>query len=187
MSKARIIVSEITLTKSGQVKHFQIKLPDNVEKIVAIETDVFISTPFELPGTVSNPNDPAGTVGHEIRSDYLNWKQKHNPAAGKLTLQSLEKANIFFHDWVKLVELGGGVKDLTEGIYVVNPYSLLTKSSPKKVNVPIETTLINAMYRDYIGANLARDLNYKVKVFVWILTKENDKGLQFEFLKQEEE
>jgi hypothetical protein len=42
MSKKQILVTEITITKAGQIKLFQIKLPKNAKRIIAIDTDVML-------------------------------------------------------------------------------------------------------------------------------------------------
>lgn len=60
MKRARLIVKEIQITKQGEIKNFQIKLPKNVKRIVAIETDVRIESRIE--GTTDQPSNgtPAG-------------------------------------------------------------------------------------------------------------------------------
>ncbi|MBI3518061.1 MAG: hypothetical protein HY062_01720 [Bacteroidetes bacterium] len=42
MKRARLIIKEVQITKQGEIKNFQIKLPKNVKRIIAIETDVRI-------------------------------------------------------------------------------------------------------------------------------------------------
>ena len=44
MKRARLIIKEVQVTKQGEIKNFQIKLPKNVTRIIAIETDVRIDT-----------------------------------------------------------------------------------------------------------------------------------------------
>lgn len=40
MKRARLIIAEIKITKQGEIKNFQIKLPKNVKRIIAVETDI---------------------------------------------------------------------------------------------------------------------------------------------------
>jgi len=40
MKRAKLIIKEITVNKSGEIKNFQIKLPKDVKRIVAVELDV---------------------------------------------------------------------------------------------------------------------------------------------------
>jgi hypothetical protein len=42
MKRARLIIKEVQVTRQGEIKNFQIKLPKNVTRIIAIETDVRI-------------------------------------------------------------------------------------------------------------------------------------------------
>jgi hypothetical protein len=61
MKRARLIIKEVQVTKQGEIKNFQIKLPKNVKRIIAIETDVRINSRIEGNGTVDHPSD--GTNG----------------------------------------------------------------------------------------------------------------------------
>ena len=40
MIKQQVIVTQIHITKAGQLKFFQVKLPKNTKKIIGIETGV---------------------------------------------------------------------------------------------------------------------------------------------------
>lgn len=63
MKRARLIIKEIQITKQGEIKNFQIKLPKNVKRIIAIETDVRIQT--RIDGTASDhPQDGTSTGGN---------------------------------------------------------------------------------------------------------------------------
>ena len=44
MKRARLIIKEITVNKAGEIKNFQIKLPKNVKRIIAVETDVMTTS-----------------------------------------------------------------------------------------------------------------------------------------------
>ena len=61
MKRARLIIKEVKITKQGEIKNFQIKLPKNVKRIIAIETDVRIDSRIEGAGSVDHPSD--GTSG----------------------------------------------------------------------------------------------------------------------------
>ena len=51
MKRARVIIKEVKVTKQGEIKNFQIKLPKNVKRIIAVETDVRMDSPITDPGT----------------------------------------------------------------------------------------------------------------------------------------
>lgn len=174
MSRVRILVTETNITKAGQVKHFQIKLSRHAFKIVGIETDVLLKS-------------RSGKEGVAIIAKASEGRESYYNIAGKLKLQSMEKENIFFSDWVKgsifyegfkqprVFEIHKGLKDIRG------------KTLPKKVDVPVESTIINALYNDNIGKQLKQDIAYKLKVFVWIETVEHANGVAFEFLNNEKE
>lgn len=175
MSRVRILVTQTSITKAGQVKHFQIKLSKHAFKIVGIETDVFLKS--HLSKGVAEP-DPTGVVPRETVTTNT---------AGKLKLQSMEKENIFFSDWVKASVFYEGFKQPKAFEIHSGLKDIRGKTAPKKVDVPVESTIINALYHDNIGKFHKQDINYTLKVFVWIETNENQNGVTFEFLNQEKE
>lgn len=175
MSRVRILVSETSITKAGQVKHFQIKLSKHAFKIVGIETDVFLKS--KARKEVIEP-DPTGVIPRETVT---------NNTAGKLKLQSMEKENIFFSDWVKASVFYEGFKQPKAFEIRSGLRDIRGKTAPKKVDVPIESTIINALYHDNIGKFYKQDISYTLKVFVWMEVNENQNGVAFEFLNQEKE
>lgn len=172
MSRIRVLISEVSITKAGEVKHFQIKLSKHAIKIVGIETDVFLKS-----------RTPKKMLEQQPKSN-VSRTENYN-TAGKLKLQSMEKENIFFSDWVRASVFYESFKtpsafDLHQGLKDIRG-----KTAPKKVDVPIESTIINALYHDTVGKLLKQDLSYTLKVFVWIETNENANGVAFEFLNTE--
>lgn len=100
MSRVRVLVAETSITKAGQVKHFQIKLSKHAFKIVGIETDVFFKS-----RTGKEVIAPSATVEIKYKESFIPIREARREGyynvAGKLKLQSMEKENIFFSDWVK--------------------------------------------------------------------------------------
>lgn len=121
-------------------------------------------------------------------SPYLTWSPESNPVLGKLKLQSMERCNVFFEQWLHFVFYKGGIPDMSKGLFPVHPYTLNKNTEPKKVDVPNETTIINGLYEDTFGKSTKREkgLSYTVKVFVWIETEDDADGVVFDFQKQEE-
>ncbi|MBL7910078.1 MAG: hypothetical protein JNJ41_03340 [Bacteroidia bacterium] len=187
MSRVRILVTETSITKAGQVKHFQIKLSKHAFKIVGIETDVFLKSRSgkEVIAPLAMPE--IKTLETLVSAREPRRKEGYYNVAGKLKLQSMEKENIFFSDWVKAsifyeefkqpkaFEIHSGLKDIRG------------KTAPKKVDVPVESTIINALYHDNIGKFYKQDLSYTLKVFVWMEVNEQQNGVAFEFLTNEKE
>jgi hypothetical protein len=49
--------------------------------------------------------------------------------------------------------------------------------------VPNTTTVINGLFTDTMGQYFERELKYSIKVFVWVETEEESKGVDFDFQK----
>lgn len=185
MKRARVIIKEIAITKQGEIRNFQIKLPKNVKRIIAVETDVLMLSALDIP-------IPAAVgvglplPGGEAQAHYLRWTAKTNPVLGKLKLQSMERANIFFEAWLHFMYYDGGM-DERGRIFPVSPYTLNANWYPKKVFAPLETTIVKGFYEDNIGKRLATDLNYTIKVFVWVETQQDADGVLFDFQNEESE
>ncbi len=196
MSRTRILVSETAITKAEQVNFFQIKLSKHAIKIVGIETDVFVQSRFgqgvvtdpygngffPIPPQIENGIPLPAITASVALPPIINYN-----VAGKLSLQSMEKENIFFSDWVKASVFYEGFIRPTSFQLHVGLKDVRGKTAPKKVDVPVESTIINALYRDNIGKQLKQDIAYTLKVFVWMETTEDANGVAFEFLNNEKE
>lgn len=175
MRAEQILVTEVTITKAGQIKLFQIKLPKTAKRIIAVDTDIrllqtLIGVPHPgVPGVIEPASDK-GAVG-SARELIPNLDFKPSQAVGELLLQSLEKANIFYSTIVRMDEANGGFGDASAGLFPASPYVNKGKMTPKKVNLNCNTTLIQAMFKDRFGAALKADVNYTLKVFVWVEMK----------------
>ncbi len=202
-NRHRMIVHSFTIGKPEQVHHFQIRLPRNAKQVVAIDYDLFVNAIGKregvkadivvAPKVETNTNGINETVvpreqnaNGTIESDRTNHikfilDSKSNPVAGRLKLQSLEKANIFYCEWLKALEWNIGINN--NGIFPFNPFTLLNKVKPIQVEVPPQTTILNGFYEDTILKNVRENFGYKVKVFVWLEMKEDSKGVEFDFLK----
>ena len=167
--RQRMILHSFTISKAEQIQHFQIRLPRNTKQVVAIDYDIVVKSVLE------------GEVTDATNTIDFKWNGKRNPVLGRLKLQSLEKANIFYSEWLKLLEWNIGIN--ANGIFPIYPYTLLQKSVPKHVQVPPQTTMLNGFYEDVFIKELNKNFTYEVKVFVWIETTEDCKGVSYEFLK----
>ena len=142
---------------------------------MGIETDVFLKSHSDKGGTVQ---DATGAIPRETVS---------NNTAGKLKLQSMEKENIFFSDWVKASVFYEGFKQPKAFEIHSGLKDIRGKTAPKKVDVPVESTIINAIYVDTIGKFHKLDISYMLKVFVWIETNDPQNGITFEFFNNDKE
>lgn len=164
MRRVMQVVANITISRAGEWHHFQIKLPKNTLRVVGIETDVFLK-PLKDRATGNS---------------YERW-EKYN-TVGKLSLQSMEKINVFYNDWVKASVFYEDIK--TQTAFKINPFSkhIRGKTFPKQIDIPVESTTINALYKDVVGKQIKKDIAYTVKTILWIETNEEPNGIAFEFL-----
>lgn len=192
MKRARVIINEVKVTKQGEIKNFQIKLPKNVQRVIAIETDVRLESKAEgfstgeispTPKIETPPvRESSGTDADGRRSaPFLSWTLQKNPVTGKLKLKSMERTYIFYEEWLHFILFNGGIPDMTIGMFARSPVSLNKNRVPKKVDVPVTTTIVNGIYEDTLGKFLGRDITYTIKVFVWVETEEENKGIVFDF------
>jgi hypothetical protein len=183
MSRIRITVKKVKITKAGQVKNFQIKMPKNAIAIIGVDTDLFFDGRLGdiaviIPAPVLAPAKDAIAIRIAEALPKVGvsseWNISQNPLAGNIKLQSLEKANIFYSNQVWAVQFNDGIPDITTDLYAFDAFAVLQKKEPRKVDVPANTTIINGMYKDLMGAANKRDIAYTVKVFLWIETDEKE-------------
>ena len=183
MNRQRIIVTEVKITKAGQLKNFQIKMPKNAIAIVGVATDLRVDGKlregvFDILTPVVFPAKDILTIKLAEASikggNSIEWDIRQNPLAGKIKLQSLEKANIFYSDQVWAVQFNDGIGAVTDDLYAVDAFAVLQKKEPRKVNVPANTTIINGLYKDLAGASIKRDIAYTIKVLLWVETDEKE-------------
>ena len=115
---------------------------------------------------------------------YLTWTAKKNPTLGKLKLQSMECSGIFFTSWVHYINFQAGYKDTDASPFPVSPYTLNRNSVAKRVNVPGKTTLLRGSFTDSISEQLQQDITYVLKIYVWVETDEEARGIEFDFQKE---
>ena len=182
MNRARVIVKEISIQKKGEVHFFQIRFPKNVIRIRGLEYDAFMFSPLPAASTEpTNPINPDGTISEPVRTNFLKLNAQTNPMLGKLKLQSLDRSNIFFDNWLSFQHYGSGMPDMSFGLFPKSPYTLNQNPKPKSINLQCSNHLVNGMYEDNIGLRQNADLSYKVKVFVWIETAEDAAGVKYDF------
>lgn len=191
MKRARVIIKEVQVTKQGEIKNFQIKLPKNVRRVIAIETDVRVDSKVEgfstgeIKPTPKFETIPVREIGIEadgrLSAPFLSWTLQKNPVTGKLKLKSMERTYIFYEEWLHFILFNGGVPDMTMGMFARSPISLNKNRTAKKVDVPVTTTIVNGIYEDTLGKFLQHDITYTIKVFVWVETEEENKGIVFDF------
>jgi len=199
MSRARLIVKEVVIQRQGEISFFQIRLPKNATHILGIETDVLMESFLEADASSSGSGShggaggirPDGTVGGTApevnRRPFLKWGSTSNPVVGKLKLQSMDRSSIFFETWVPFVFLNASLPDMSYGLFPKSSYSLIVPGKPKPINIQCSNAIINGFFTDDIGIRKNADIKYRVKVFVWVQTTEQDNGVVFDFQRTNKE
>lgn len=168
--KEQVLITQLRITKAGQVKHFQVKLPKNVIRIIGIEMS------FRLIHGLSI--DETGTgLAPVLELPRFFSPFKSNRFIGELKLQSCEEANIFYATHLQTDEnIGAG--DFSQNDYwKARTFTHQSKTEEDIVIVDADTTIIQGIYKDRIGEINNTDVEYKVNVYVWVeIEEEGDKS-----------
>mgnify|MGYP001611593418 CR=1 FL=1 len=170
MIQEQVIITPILITKAGQVKHFQIKLPKTAKRIIGIELGGRLIPVPKTDGT--NPKttnevtvtQPQATIpaGNDRPTAF-----KRNAVAGELKLQSCEEANIFYAGHLQS-DNNMGYGDFSQNAFwKVNPFTHQGMSFEEVVIVDAESTMIQGVYKDRLGEQQETNINYLLNVYLW--------------------
>jgi hypothetical protein len=125
------------------------------------------------------------TYERKQNGSSLSWSSSGNLILGKLKLKSMERTNIFYEEWVRFIKFDAGIPDFLTQVYTYNPLSLNRNKMSKKVDVPIETTVIQGIFESAIGEAQKERFNIalKIKIMIWVETDEDANGIEFDFQK----
>ena len=169
MMKEQVILTKISIKRQGERKHFQIKLPKNTKFIIGIEYGVRWIDKTDVVVVIHAPKvEAAVKVASEERKVYF----KRNQLIGELKLQSCEEANWFYSTDVFVADANIKYGDFSQAGFPVNDFTHGNKRTEEIVKVDAESTIIQGWYLDAIGKTSKTDINYEVKVYVWINVEE---------------
>jgi hypothetical protein len=186
MMQEQVIVTPIKITKAGQVKHFQIKLPSNAKHIIGIEiggkflADTKAKVGLEIvpptnpaaDGTNGQPTKENGVTQNPVRDVIVGNENsrglfKRNTLVGELKLQSCEEANIFYAGYLQ-VDNNMAYGDFTQNrFWKANNFTHQQQSFEDTVIVDADSTMIQGFYKDSLGEQRKQDVSYQVNVYVW--------------------
>ncbi len=149
---------DFLITKPSEIYHFQIKLPRNVKRVLAIDYDVFMKD------------------GLIIEDEVV-----LNPSLGRIKLQSMEGSHVFYSDWINALDFQQSIN--VESTYPFKADTWQYKTEPKKVRVQSKTTIIKGIYEDRLIKILNKPFTYQIKIDIWFQTQEESNGVEFGFLK----
>lgn len=155
MIKQRIIATKISITRKGEVKFFQVKIPFDAKIITGIETGMRLQS-FE---------DPGRPIGYA------------NSLIGELKLQGSDDSNIFYATNVSDYSVGERLDKVRVVDFIEeNVWTHGYKRELEQVLVDGNTTVLAGIYKDKIGKILNVNVSYDVFLYVWykFKAKKND-------------
>jgi hypothetical protein len=184
MMKEGVIIKTISIKRQGERKHFQIKLPKDTKFIIGVEYGGRLISRTEGTVEAPAPKTEAKTDAKLIEAIYSAVESgavrdekpkalfKRNQLIGELKLQSCEEANWFYAADVFANDANLNWGDFSQAGFPVNDFTHGNKRTEEIVKVDAESTIINGWYLDALGKTLKLDINYEIKVYVWINVEE---------------
>ena len=182
MMKEGVIIKTISIKRQGERKHFQIKLPKDTKFIIGVEYGGRLISRTE--GAVETPKAEVKADAILIEATYSTIESgavrdekskaffKRNQLIGELKLQSCEEANWFYATDVFVNDANLNWGDFSQAGFPVNDFTHGNKRTEEIVKVDAESTIINGWYLDALGKSQKLDINYEIKVYVWINVEE---------------
>ncbi len=162
MMKEQVMVTKISVKRQGERKHFQIKLPKNTKFLIGIECGWRL---IDKPDAISFKSQL-------IIGDHSQNLFQRSPLIGELKLQSCEESNWFYSGEVLGAEANLSYGDFSDKGFNVNDCTHGNKRTEEIVKVDAESTIIQGWYLDVLGKSQNADINYEVRVYVWINVEE---------------
>jgi len=167
MMKEEIILHREYITKLGEQKYFQIELPQDINKIIGIETGVFrYGTTNALYG--GNPAEYAG-------SDPLDplFEIVFNDPIGSLSLQAQDHPGIIYQGVARQEDWNWKWADFTQALYngIFDQYSHDRKRHEDIILTDFCTTKITGHYKDSWGSHYSNHVEYDLLIYLWIERK----------------
>jgi hypothetical protein len=182
--REEVIIQSIGITKKKEQQFFQVKLPRDTNKIIGIETGLYVEStlPVFFPYIQGNANI--------IRQNRL---------MGTLQLHSSGKPNLFYAKELFDNDINVGANEMKNVPDVIerrliepqlrkgedvpndgNNFSDFTiwSHGTKREEDPIDVCgcqLINGQFKDTVGEYYNINIKYRVILYIWIERKVNDK------------
>lgn len=187
MIKRRIIATKISITKQGEIKFFQVKIPFDAKVIIGIETAMRLKTFRAAPvPNIPVPGDnPYGNIvafneggspgqsvngftGFGVISPPPPVIATRNSLVGELKLQSSDDSNVFYATNVSDHSVNEGLDKAPSVNFIVeNVWTHGYKRKLEKVLVDGNTTVLAGLYKDRLGEMLKSDISYDVFLYLW--------------------
>ncbi len=172
MIREQVVVTSIRITKPGQVKHFQVKLPKNTTRIIGVELGGRSLALSNDDGTLPHATEAVKmelvkAVPFEVTAEVKSPLFKRSLLVGEIKLQSCEEANIFY-----AADLQGdnniGYGDFSQNLsWTPTAFTHQTQAFEERVIVDGNSTIIQGVYKDRYSEQTKLTPNYIVNLYVW--------------------
>ncbi|MFL5763882.1 MAG: hypothetical protein ACJ77K_08080 [Bacteroidia bacterium] len=181
MTREQVVITQVRITKAGQVKHFQVKLPKNAKRIIGVELSArgLLNDRASLvaaPPKIEPVREVIGTYADGAATGVEGSKAsaffQRNILIGEVKLQSCEEANLFYAGYLQL-DQNLSLGDFSQSrFWTPSVFTHQAQSFEEVVIVDAESTIIQGICRDQVGEQNKTDYNYLISVYVWIEIEE---------------
>ena len=158
MIREQVIVTTLSIKKAGQVKHFQVKLPQNTKRVIGVEMGVRWVTERIVPILTAEPK--------------IQLAIKQNQVIGEVKLQSCDEANVFYAGQI-ITDENRSYGDFSKKAgWKPSEMTHQNQQLEDTVIVDGKSTILQGMYQDVYAKQLATVPDYKARIYVWIEREE---------------
>lgn len=161
MREEQAVIEIIPVSRQGEIKNFQVKVPMNANAVIGIETGIRMGNSAG-GGAIPPPAKIPPPLPERVEA------RGQQSVAGELKLQSSGKPNVFY---------GTLVRDPFAGEDFSNPllmpgfserdWAFGYKKEMEKLTVDASTTIITGFYKDNLGESTGRDTAYEIFLAIW--------------------
>ena len=171
MIQEQVIITPIIITKAGQVKPFQIKLPKTAKRIIGVELGGRLLVTAKEKEVIQKAaaTSEFQTEIHAVSAVEQNRESyfKRSTVIGELKLQSCEEANIFYSGYLQS-DNNMGYGDFSQNrFWKVNLFTHQAMAFEEVVMVDAESTIVQGVYKDRLGEQQEANVNYLLNVYLW--------------------
>lgn len=157
-----LIIQTVSISRSGELKHFEIPLSKNVEMITGMWYKVrLLDTVTPVSGIV---------VSLLARSTYV-----PEVIIGTLSFSSNQSEGVFFYGNLLLANTNQGFLDFTSGVFVAKDHSHADFAKQLEVRIDGNTSTIHGFIQDNWGVISARNVRYEIDIYLYQKLNEKEK------------
>lgn len=154
-----IIIHTVGITRASQLKHFEIPLPRNIEKVTGLWYKVRLL------------DDAESGVPISIRT-----KSPYVPPiiVGQISLSTRQQEGVFYYGNLILENPNVGFLDYTSGVFPAKQYNRSAMKKPLRVLLNGESAIVHGYILDNWGTLARRNVRYEVDVYLFCELNFND-------------